>query len=61
MDIDDRNSLASDRTTVRSTGVAYLAKSEQLAVSFYANLPVEVLLVLKHAGVLFRPFIWKHS
>ncbi|PBL03649.1 hypothetical protein ARMGADRAFT_1095393 [Armillaria gallica] len=49
MDIDDRNSLASDRTTVRSTGVAYLAKSEQLAVSFYANLPVEVLLVLKHA------------
>ncbi|KAK0500496.1 hypothetical protein EDD18DRAFT_1307884 [Armillaria luteobubalina] len=49
MDIDDRNSLASDRTTVRSTGVTYLAKSEQLAVSFYANLPVEVLLVLKHA------------
>ncbi|KAK0450161.1 Non-repetitive/WGA-negative nucleoporin C-terminal-domain-containing protein [Armillaria borealis] len=49
MDIEDRNSLASDRTTVRSTGVAYLAKSEQLAVSFYANLPVEVLLVLKHA------------
>ncbi|KAK0485184.1 Non-repetitive/WGA-negative nucleoporin C-terminal-domain-containing protein [Armillaria novae-zelandiae] len=49
MDIDDRNSLASDRTTVRSTGVTYLAKSEQLAVSFYATLPVEVLLVLKHA------------
>ncbi|KAK0204765.1 hypothetical protein DFS33DRAFT_1322617 [Desarmillaria ectypa] len=49
MDIDDRNSLSSDKTTVRSTGVTYLAKSEQLAVSFYANLPVEVLLVLKHA------------
>ncbi|KAK0469814.1 Non-repetitive/WGA-negative nucleoporin C-terminal-domain-containing protein [Desarmillaria tabescens] len=49
MDIDDRNSLSSDKTTVRSTGVSYLAKSEQLAVSFYANLPTEVLLVLKHA------------
>ncbi|KAG7451103.1 uncharacterized protein BT62DRAFT_882814 [Guyanagaster necrorhizus] len=49
MDIDEGNSLSSDRTTVRSTGVAYLAKSEQLAVSFYANLPVEVVMVLKQA------------
>ncbi|KAJ7582654.1 hypothetical protein C8J56DRAFT_955381 [Mycena floridula] len=50
MDVDEVTSVLSDRSlSFRSTGEAIFAKSEQLSVSFYADLPVEVSQVLKNA------------
>ncbi|KAJ7774554.1 hypothetical protein DFH07DRAFT_102982 [Mycena maculata] len=47
MDVD---SVASDRSFIQRPGVeTVFAKSEELSVSFYANLPVEVKQVLKNA------------
>ena len=56
MDVDDGRSVLSDS---RGTGgglqkptQVVFAKSDELSVSFYANLPVEVKQVLKNAGEL---------
>jgi hypothetical protein len=50
MDVDEGNSLASDRSTMRPAGDTIFAKSDELSVSFYTDLPVEVKQVLKNAG-----------
>jgi nuclear pore complex protein Nup133 len=47
MDVDQTGSVFSDR--VGKTEVLF-AKSEEMSVAFYANLPVEVKQVLKNAG-----------
>jgi nuclear pore complex protein Nup133 len=48
MDVD---SVVSDRSFIqRPAAETVFAKSEELSVSFYANLPVEVKQVLKNAG-----------
>ncbi|KAF8921233.1 hypothetical protein CPB85DRAFT_1428242 [Mucidula mucida] len=49
MDIDEEGSVVSDRATPVPPTSTYFAKSDQLAVSFYSDLPVEVMQVLKTA------------
>ncbi|KAJ3755523.1 hypothetical protein EV360DRAFT_96127 [Lentinula raphanica] len=50
MDIDERaSSVVSERSFAKSGLEHFFAKSEQLAVSFYANLPLEVTQILKNA------------
>lgn len=53
MDVDDDNTSLIFERAIRSETV--FAKSQQMAVSFYSHLPVEVKQVLKSAG-LSRPF-----
>lgn len=50
MDIDEGSSILSERSVSRVETV--FAKSDELSVTFYANLPVEVKQVLKNAGEL---------
>jgi nuclear pore complex protein Nup133 len=48
MDVD---SVVSDRSFIQRPSVeTVFAKSDELSVSFYANLPVEVKQILKNAG-----------
>jgi nuclear pore complex protein Nup133 len=47
MDVDEGNSMLSDRSGRTET---LFAKSEEMSAAFYANLPVEVRQVLKNAG-----------
>lgn len=54
MDVDEDSSILSDRSGLRAKGEAVYAKSDQLSVSFYADLPVEVSQVLKNAGMPVR-------
>lgn len=49
MDVDDDNTSLIFERAIRSETV--FAKSQQMAVSFYSNLPVEVKQVLKSAGM----------
>ncbi|THU89518.1 hypothetical protein K435DRAFT_969042 [Dendrothele bispora CBS 962.96] len=50
MDVDDSNSITSDRSFMSiSRAETIFAKSDQLSVSFYADLPVEVSQILKNA------------
>ncbi|KAF9454530.1 hypothetical protein P691DRAFT_655678 [Macrolepiota fuliginosa MF-IS2] len=49
MDIDETESVATERSTTRAYGEAIYAKSDELTVSFYACLPVEVKQVLRSA------------
>jgi nuclear pore complex protein Nup133 len=49
MDIDDDNMSLIFERAIRTETV--FAKSQQMAVSFYSNLPVEVKQVLKNAGL----------
>ncbi|KAG6900855.1 hypothetical protein C0993_009973 [Termitomyces sp. T159_Od127] len=49
MDVDEGGSVFSERQNLRLTGDILYAKSDQLAVSFYASLPVELKQVLKNA------------
>lgn len=51
MDIDETESVATERSTTRAYGEAIYAKSDELTVSFYASLPVEVKQVLRSAGM----------
>lgn len=55
MDIDEATSSFSAMGN-RLTGDTVFAKSDQLSVSFYANLPLEVTPVLQNAGVLWLLF-----
>lgn len=45
MDVDNRSLVSGDRM-----GRMGFARSDELSVSFYAHLPVEVKQVLKNAG-----------
>ncbi|KNZ71793.1 Nucleoporin [Termitomyces sp. J132] len=49
MDVDEGGSVLSERPNMRVVGETLYAKSDQLAVSFYASLPVELKQVLKNA------------
>ncbi|KAG6898380.1 hypothetical protein C0992_009055 [Termitomyces sp. T32_za158] len=49
MDVDESGSVLSERQNMRVAADILYAKSDQLAVSFYANLPVELKQVLKNA------------
>ncbi|KAK7467177.1 hypothetical protein VKT23_004235 [Stygiomarasmius scandens] len=50
MEVDDNHSVVSDRSFVSSSRAETIfAKSDQLSVSFYADLPVEVSQILKNA------------
>ncbi|KIK57777.1 hypothetical protein GYMLUDRAFT_45965 [Collybiopsis luxurians FD-317 M1] len=50
MDIDDRgSSVGSERSHIKSGIEHVFAKSDQLTVSFYANLPLEVSQILRNA------------
>lgn len=50
MDIDDRASIMTDRSLSKLGGDAVFAKTEEMSVSFYANLPLEVKQILRTAG-----------
>jgi nuclear pore complex protein Nup133 len=47
MDVDEGSSMYSDRAARMET---LFARSEEMSVAFYANLPVEVKQVLKSAS-----------
>jgi len=54
MDVDDEATSLIFERAIRTETV--FAKSQQLAVSFYSNLPVEVKQILKNSGKsLFQP------
>jgi hypothetical protein len=50
MDVDEASSIATERSFVRSSGETMFAKSEELAVSSYAHLPVELKQTLRSAS-----------
>lgn len=52
MDVDETESIATERSTTRVYGETIYAKSDELTVSFYASLPVEVKQVLRSAGMI---------
>ena len=57
MDVDDEATSLIFERAIRTETV--FAKSQQLAVSFYSNLPVEVKQILKNSGeFLFRSLTW---
>ncbi|KAG5645239.1 hypothetical protein DXG03_006656 [Asterophora parasitica] len=49
MDVDEGDSILSERINLRAGTETTLAKSDQLTVSFYAALPVELKQVMKNA------------
>jgi hypothetical protein len=55
MDLDESDSVISERGGLRADGETIFTKSEQLVVSFYANLPAEVVQLLKNAGTNIGP------
>lgn len=52
MDIDETESVATERSVAKAYGETIYAKSDEMTVSFYASLPVEVKQVLRNAGML---------
>jgi nuclear pore complex protein Nup133 len=50
MDVDEGSSVFTERMNSRTSGEMLFAKSDELTVSSYANLPVELGQVLKNAG-----------
>lgn len=52
MDVDEAESVATERNATKVLGEAIYAKSDEMTVSFYASLPVEVKQVLRNAGML---------
>ncbi|KAK7054841.1 hypothetical protein VNI00_003304 [Paramarasmius palmivorus] len=52
MDVDEITSVTSEQTPRRFTTEHLFAKSEQLSVSFYTDLPVEVSQILRNADFL---------
>jgi hypothetical protein len=50
MDVDEASSIVTERTFARSSGETMFAKSEELAVSSYAHLPVELKQTLRSAS-----------
>ncbi len=56
MDIDDRASIMTDRSLTRIGGDVIFAKTDEMSVSVYANLPLEVKQVLRTSGASVYPF-----
>ncbi|KAF5377077.1 hypothetical protein D9757_007737 [Collybiopsis confluens] len=57
MDIDERaSSIGSERSHIKSGFEPVFAKSDQLTVSFYANLPLEVTQILRNADFYREPY-----
>ncbi|GLB34911.1 putative non-repetitive/WGA-negative nucleoporin C-terminal [Lyophyllum shimeji] len=56
MDVDEGGSTLSERINLRTGGETLFAKSDQLAVSFHAPLPLEVKQVLKNADFFREPY-----
>ena len=52
MDVDERSSMMTDATSFIPEVTTY-AKTDELSVTFYANLPIEVKQVLRNAGMLY--------
>lgn len=50
MDVDEGSSVFTERSGLRASPEVVFARSNELSVSCYANLPVEVKQVLKNAG-----------
>lgn len=50
MDIDDRSSIMTDFSLSRVGGDMLFAKTDEMSVSFYANLPLEVKQILRISG-----------
>lgn len=55
MDIDDRASIMTDRSLSRIGGDVIFAKTDEISVSIYANLPLEVKQVLRTSGASAYP------
>lgn len=51
MDVDEGSSVYTERASGRTSGEVTFARSDELTVSSYANLPVELRQVLKNAGM----------
>ncbi|KDR81643.1 hypothetical protein GALMADRAFT_239719 [Galerina marginata CBS 339.88] len=56
MDIDERNSVMTDRTLSRMGGDMLFAKTDEMSVLFYANLPLEVKQVLRISDFNVDPY-----
>jgi hypothetical protein len=52
MDIDEASSIVTERAFARSGGEITLSKSDELTVTLYAHLPVELKQTLRSAGML---------
>ncbi|KAL0570251.1 hypothetical protein V5O48_011713 [Marasmius crinis-equi] len=52
MDVDDSGSVMSERTASKLSSETIFAKSDQLTVSFYADLPIEVSQILRNADFM---------
>ena len=50
MDVDEASSIASERNFARSSGEITFSKSDELTVTLYAHLPVELKQTLISAG-----------
>lgn len=50
MDVDERASIMTDRSLSRIGGDVLFAKTDEMSVSFYANLPLEVKQVFRTSG-----------
>ena len=50
MDVDDRSSVVTDFSLSKTGGDVLFAKTDEMSVSFYANLPLEVKQVLRISG-----------
>jgi hypothetical protein len=61
MDIDERSSIMTDRSLSRIGGDMLFAKTDEMSVSFYANLPLEVKQVLRTSGACAYSGLNTHS
>lgn len=52
MDLDDRASIFTDKSLSRMGSDILFAKTDEMSVSFYANLPLEVKQVLRTSGAV---------
>jgi hypothetical protein len=52
MDLDDRASIFTDKSLSRMGSDILFAKTDEMSVSFYANLPLEVKQVLRTSGTV---------
>jgi len=50
MDVDERSSVATDKSFSRIGGDLVFSRTEEMSVSYYASLPLEVKQVLKTSG-----------
>lgn len=51
MDIDEASSIVTERAFARSGGETTFSKSDELSVTLYAHLPVELKQTLRSAGM----------